>query len=72
LLSPVAKTLARASWDGTVKLWDAQTGQGRATLTGHGGGVDSVAFSPDSKTLASASLDKTVKLWGGEIEEVEK
>jgi WD40 repeat protein len=61
--SPDGKALASASGDKTVKLWDAQSGQERATLTGHGDSVSSVAFSPDGKALASASLDKTVKLW---------
>src|SRR5947207_2923802 len=35
----------------------------RATLKGHTGWVQSVAFSPDGKTLASGSLGETVKLW---------
>ncbi|HEY7314751.1 MAG TPA: WD40 repeat domain-containing protein [Gemmataceae bacterium] len=35
----------------------------KAILTGHTGGVLSVAFSSDSKLLASASEDATVKLW---------
>ncbi|RYP10911.1 hypothetical protein DL764_000347 [Monosporascus ibericus] len=33
------------------------------TLIGHGGWVNSVAFSPDSKFIVSGSIDSTVKVW---------
>ena len=56
-------TLASASGDQTVKLWDTASRQELATLRGHSSEVTSVTFSPDGKTLASASTDKTVKLW---------
>src|SRR4051812_15807356 len=59
--SPDGKTLASASGDKTIKLWDVATGKEQATLKGHTGSVGSVTFSPDGKTLASASQDQTVK-----------
>ncbi|MDA1054419.1 MAG: serine/threonine protein kinase, partial [Planctomycetota bacterium] len=62
--SPDGLRLASARWDGTVKVWDAATGQESLTLKGHtGGGVHSVAFSLDGQRLASASGDQTVKVW---------
>jgi len=54
--SPDGKTLASASEDHTIILWDIETrlpvGQ---PLTGHTFPVQSVAFSPDGQTLASGS-----------------
>ncbi|KAL8366620.1 hypothetical protein RB595_010469 [Gaeumannomyces hyphopodioides] len=61
--SPDGQTLASASYDETVKLWDAATGACLQTFEGHSDYIRSIAFSPDGQTLASASDDKTVKLW---------
>jgi len=64
--SPDSNRIASGSANGTLKVWDAQTGQQTLTLQGHPGWVSSVAFSPDGKRLASASSDKTVKVWGAQ------
>ena len=61
--SPDGKTLASASDDNTIKLWNLQTQKELKTLKGHSSSVMSVAFSPDRKTLASASADNTIRLW---------
>jgi WD40 repeat protein len=61
--SPDGKRLASASWDKTVKVWDAASGQEIMTLKGHTFNVVSVAFSPNGKRLASASWDNTVNVW---------
>ncbi len=62
--SPDGKSLASASFDETVKLWDTQTGQEILSLKGHSGRVVSVSFSPDGKRLASATSGGVgVKVW---------
>jgi WD40 repeat protein len=64
---PDGRTLATASADKTVLLWDvgdpAHPRRLGNPLTGHTAPVDGVAFAPDGRTLATASADKTVLLW---------
>lgn len=50
-----SKTLATASWDGTVRLWHVASGLQLMTLKGSFGLNWSVAFSPDGNKLAFSS-----------------
>ena len=61
--SPDGKRIASGSYDGTVKVWDASTGQETSDPARAHGSVGSVAFSPDGKRIASGSHDGTVKVW---------
>ena len=61
--SPDGSTLASGSYDRTIRLWDAKTGEPKQTLRGHRDGVTCVAFSPDGSTLASGSWDNYIRLW---------
>ena len=60
--SPDGTRVAAASTIG-IWLYDAETGQELALLTGHTGYVWNIAFSPDGQTLASGSNDNTIRLW---------
>ena len=57
------KRIVSGSFDNTLKVWDAQTGQETLTLKGHSDTVWSVSFSPDGKWIVSGSDDKTIKIW---------
>ena len=61
--SPDGKSLATASADNTVKLWDATTWKSTATLKGHSDYVACVAFAPDGKSLVTGSYDHTAIVW---------
>jgi WD40 repeat protein len=56
------KTIASASYDGTVILWKPD-GELIQEIKAHEDRVLSVNFSPNGQILATASFDKKVKLW---------
>jgi WD40 repeat protein len=61
--SPDGQRIASGADDGTVKIWNAETGALISALSGHIDSVVSVAFSPDGRRLVSGSFDTTVKIW---------
>ncbi len=64
-ISADGRCIVSASDDGTVKVWDAASGQEKFTLMGHSGPVRGVAISADGRRIVSASDDKTMRVWDG-------
>jgi guanine nucleotide-binding protein subunit beta-2-like 1 protein len=51
------------SWDGTLRLWDLNTGFTTRRFIGHTRDVLSVAFSADNRQIVSGSRDRKINLW---------
>ena len=57
-----------ASWDGTVRLWQINTGKTINRLVGHSKDVLSVALSPDDRQIITGSLDRSIRIWNTRCE----
>ena len=61
--SPDGRRIATGDLVGRLKLWDAQTGQELASLSGHQGPANEVVFSPDGSLIAAAGPGGCISIW---------
>uniref|UniRef100_A0AAQ5ZJ64 CARD domain-containing protein n=1 Tax=Amphiprion ocellaris TaxID=80972 RepID=A0AAQ5ZJ64_AMPOC len=61
--SPNESRLLSWSFDGTVKVWDTETGEKLQDIEAHRGTILGCHVSPDGCLFATTSADKTAKLW---------
>lgn len=63
IFHPMYSVMVSSSEDGTVKVWDYETGDYEKTLKGHTDSVQDIAFDHTGKFLVSCSADMSIKLW---------
>jgi len=56
-------SLAAASLDHSVTLWNTRTGARQRRLEGHSRGVSSLCFLPKEKILVSTGVDRSLRVW---------
>lgn len=61
--SPDGKRVVTASYEGTARVWDAQTGDLVGSPLRHDSAVNHASFSPDGQRVITTSYDNTARVW---------
>ena len=66
-ISADGRHVLSGSWDKTLRLWDAHTGESIREFSGHTEGIGGIALSPDGSRAASGAghvyRDATLRIW---------
>lgn len=68
--SPDGKSILTGSLDGTLRIWDAQSGNKLRDILAHDNYLTRVAWSPAGDLLATGSDDDKAKLWDSQTGEL--
>jgi WD40 repeat protein len=63
--APDGSRFATGAQEGTVRIWNGNTGKLITDSPRHSAPPQALTFSPDSKVLATAAADNSVRLWDG-------
>ncbi|KZV89839.1 WD40 repeat-like protein [Exidia glandulosa HHB12029] len=69
-ISPAGTHIASSSGDGTIRVWDALTGEPKGVFQDSTSPVTSVCFSSDGLQVLSASSDHCIRIWDALIIDV--
>lgn len=61
--SPDGNRFVSSSGNGTIILWNADTGENLLTLPNDKTGINSISFNPDGNKIAAGATDGTIKVW---------
>jgi WD40 repeat protein/serine/threonine protein kinase len=63
VFTPDGNNIISGAEDGTIYIWDVQTGERVGEFVGHADEITQIRFSKDGKTMLTASSDRAAILW---------
>ena len=61
--NPTESALAVSCRDGSIRIWDTESGRILQSLIGHGGSAGAMDFDQTGKVLATVGNDATIRFW---------